>query len=106
MNEFLQQAATEFPLIFSWSLKLGTALLIFVVGWIFSKWANSIVLKGLRKAELDEALARFLASLVQWGVLAFAVIASLAKVGVETTSLAAVLAAAPASPSASRCRVV
>lgn len=70
------------------------AILIFVVGWIASKWANSISLAIFRKRKLDEAVARFLASLIQYSVLAAAVVASLGAVGVETTSLVAILGSA------------
>lgn len=71
----------------------ATALIIFVIGWIASKWAHSLALKAFRKSKLDEALSRFFASMVQYTVLVFAVIAALSKAGIETTSLAAVLAA-------------
>lgn len=72
----------------------ATALVIFIVGWIASKWGSSLVLKALRRSQMDEALARFFASIAQYAILAFAVIAALDKAGVETTSLAAVIAAA------------
>lgn len=70
------------------------ALVIFVVGWIFSKWAYSLVLRLLRARTIDEALSRFLAGIAQYAVLAAAVITALSKVGVETTSLVALLASA------------
>lgn len=70
------------------------AILIFVVGWIVAKWANSISLSLFRKRKLDEAVSRFMASLVQYGVLAATVVASLGAVGVETTSLIAILGSA------------
>ncbi len=72
----------------------ATALAIFVLGWIASKWVHAICLRLARKSQLDEALARFLASLAQYAVLAFAVIAALNKVGVATTSLVALIGAA------------
>ena len=40
-----------------------TALLIFILGWIASKWAHRLILKVLRKRHLDEALSRFLGSI-------------------------------------------
>ncbi len=70
------------------------ALLIFVVGWIVSKWAYALTLRMLRRNSVDEALARFLSGLAQYAVLAVAVIAALGKVGVETTSFVALLASA------------
>jgi small conductance mechanosensitive channel len=43
---------------------------------------------------MDDALARFFAAMAKYAVLAFAVIAALSKVGVQTTSLVALLGAA------------
>lgn len=68
-----------------------TALLIFVFGWLLSKWAHAITARLLRRRKFDESMTRFLAALAQYAVLAAAVIAALAKVGVETTSLVALL---------------
>ncbi|PRP90746.1 Small-conductance mechanosensitive channel [Enhygromyxa salina] len=73
---------------------VATALLIFLVGWILSKSAHGLVTRALRKRKLDEALARFLAALTQYMVLAAALIVALAQVGIETTSLVALLGAA------------
>ncbi len=74
--------------------ELAIAILIFIVGWILSKWVNRLTLKALRLRKLDEALIRFMAGIFQYTVLAAAVIAALGAVGVETTSLVAVLASA------------
>jgi small conductance mechanosensitive channel len=70
------------------------ALIIFVVGWSASKWVHLLLLRVLRNSEMDEALSRFLASLTQYLVLAATVIVALDKVGIETTSLVALLATA------------
>ena len=40
------------------------ALIILFIGWILSKWGNRLTLKGFRKRGLDEALGRFMGSLV------------------------------------------
>lgn len=73
---------------------IAAAIAIFIVGWIASKWAHSLVLRVFRRRKVDESLARFLAALAQYAVLAMAVIASLSKVGVETTSIVAIFASA------------
>jgi len=70
------------------------AILIFVVGWVVAKWANSLGLSLFRKRKVDEAVARFLAALLQYAVLAAAIVAALGAVGVETTSLIAILGSA------------
>lgn len=72
----------------------ATALVIFVVGWIAAKWVHALSLRLARRARVDEALARFLAALAQYAVLAVAVIAALGKVGVQMTSLVALFGAA------------
>lgn len=91
MSEFLPASIQPYQ-----GLIVGaaTALIIFVVGWIASKWANALCLRAARKRGVDEALARFLSAMAQYAVLAFAVIAALSKVGVQTTSLVALLGAA------------
>ena len=70
------------------------AIIILVIGWILSKWANRILLGVLRNRKVDEALARFLGNILQYIVLVMAVITALGTVGIETTSLVAVLASA------------
>jgi small conductance mechanosensitive channel len=71
-----------------------TALLIFVLGWILAGWTYRLVTKLLSHRRIDQTVVRFLASLAQWAVIAAAVITALARVGVETTSLVALLGTA------------
>ena len=68
--------------------------LILLIGWAISKWINRMLLGGLRKAHVEEALARFLSSIAQYCVLAATLISALNRVGVQTTSLVALLASA------------
>jgi len=70
------------------------AALIFLAGWIASKWASLILGRILRRAEVDEALARFLAAIGQYVVLAATLIVALGTVGIQTTSLVTLLASA------------
>lgn len=74
--------------------QVGMAIVIFVVGWIVGGMVKGLVTNMMRKRSGDEAVARFLGDMARYLVLAFAVITSLAKLGVDTTSLAAVLGAA------------
>lgn len=73
---------------------LAAGLAILTIGWIASKWANRILLRVARARRVDESLARFLAALAQYTVIAAATIAALGKVGVETTSVVALFASA------------
>jgi small conductance mechanosensitive channel len=71
-----------------------TAIAIFVVGWMASKVAASLIVRGFRRAKMDDALARFLGSLARYTILAATIIAALGSVGVQTTSLVAIFASA------------
>lgn len=74
--------------------KIIFALAIFFVGkWVAKKLAN-LVKKMMLKANVDATLTGFAGNILYGMLLALVVIAALSKVGIETTSLAAVIAAA------------
>lgn len=69
------------------------ALIIFLVAWILAKWVRRTVLAALLKAKIDTLLAKFFANIARWAVITFAVVSCLGTLGIETTSLAAVIGA-------------
>jgi len=77
-----------------WGIKIVFALVIFIVGRIVVGWLVSAVEKFMRKRGMDEVLVRFLSSIMRWVLLLFVVIAALSQLGVDTTSLIALLGAA------------
>lgn len=83
-----------YELIVEFGPKLIGAILI----WIIGSWVIKMILKGLRKAmnkaQYDESLKKFLLNLINWILKIVLIIAVLGTVGVETTSFAAILAAA------------
>jgi small conductance mechanosensitive channel len=81
----------------AWQLLAMSALyaaIIFAAGWFLGKFVRSFVLRFARARKLDEAIVRFLASMAQYLILAAALIAALERVGVQTTSLVALLGTA------------
>ena len=77
-----------------WAIKIALALLIFVIG---RKVVGAIVgfaQKLMRRQEMDEILVRFISSIIKWLLLLFVIIAALSQLGVDTTSLIALLGAA------------
>ena len=80
-------------LVIAHGLKAVAAIVILILGWTAARWLSKIALKAMRKAKLDETLARFLSSLVRYAVLAFTIIAVMAQFGIQTTSLVALLGA-------------
>ncbi len=85
---------TLIPSITTYGLRILGAILILVVGRIISGLLGRVVGKALIRGNVDVSLRGFLISLTRIAVMAFAVVASLAKFGVETTSFVAVLGAA------------
>ncbi len=77
-----------------WTPRVAIALAILVLGYIAAKTITALFARGLRKASLDETLVRFLRNILYMLSMAFVVIAALSQLGVNTTSLAAIFAAA------------
>lgn len=77
-----------------YGLKIIGAIIIWIVGsWIIGK-IMGVTKKVMTKNNYDESLQKFLLNLVKWGLKILLILAILSKLGVETTSFAAILAAA------------
>jgi small conductance mechanosensitive channel len=77
----------------TYGLKVVGAILILILGRFFAGIARKIVRRITKRANVDDAVGSFLASATYFLVIAFAVIAALAKFGMQTASLVAVLGA-------------
>ena len=75
-------------------IKLLIALVIFFVGRMIAR----MIARGLRKLmqaqSVDKILETFVSNLVYWTVMIFVIIAAINQIGVQTTSLIAVMGAA------------
>lgn len=72
---------------------VGVVVLLFVA-WIVSGWVGRIIRRSCDRAKIDLTLGKFFAKMASWAILILAVLACLGVFGVNTTSFAAVLAAA------------
>jgi small conductance mechanosensitive channel len=70
------------------------AIALLVLGRLVSGWVAGLTRRAFTARRLDEALGRFVANLLKYTVLAAAIIAALAELGVQTTSLLAIFASA------------
>jgi len=74
--------------------KIIGAIVIYIIGsWVIKKLIK-VVRGGMVKKDYDKSLQKFLLSLMKWALTIFLIIMVISKLGVETTSFAAVLAAA------------
>ncbi|MCB0444762.1 MAG: mechanosensitive ion channel [Gelidibacter sp.] len=85
---------TGYDLIIQFAPKVIAAILI----WIIGSWVIKILLKNIQKVmekrDLEISLKKFLLNLINWSLKIVLIIILLGTLGVETTSFAAVLAAA------------
>lgn len=83
-----------YDLIVEFAPKILAAILI----WIIGSWIIKMLMKGIKKAmtkaNYDESLKKFLLNLLNWILKIVLILVVLGTVGVETTSFAAILAAA------------
>lgn len=77
-----------------WGIKLGFAILIFIVGRIVVSIIGGIVRKLLIAADMDDILVNFISAIVRWILYLFVIIAALSQLGINTTSLIALIGAA------------
>ncbi len=85
---------TAYPIILEYSLRLIAAIFIWIIGsWIIRKIVSRFR-KTMEKAAYDVSLKKFLTNLVSWILKIVLIVVILGIVGVETTSFAAILAAA------------
>jgi small conductance mechanosensitive channel len=84
----LKTSGTDF------GLKLIVAVVIFYVGRIVARMLTKTLRKLMQKQEVDLILEKFVCNLVYWVVMLFVIIAAINHVGIETTSLIAVMGAA------------
>lgn len=90
--DFQMDSITSF--ISFYGLKIVIAIAIFFVGRWVAKRVCNLTEKMMTKANIEVTLVRFAGNVMYGLALAFVVIAALSQLGIETTSLAAVLAAA------------
>ncbi len=77
-----------------WGIRLTWAVVIFIVGRMAVSITVKVIGKFLRNRDMDDMLVGFLTSILNAALLLFVVIASLNQLGVDTTSLVALLGAA------------
>jgi small conductance mechanosensitive channel len=77
-----------------WGIKLVFALVIFYVGRMVVAGVVGFVRKILNARAMDDILVGFIIAILRWVLLLFVLIAALSQLGIDTTSLIALLGAA------------
>jgi small conductance mechanosensitive channel len=77
-----------------WSINIVMAILIYLIGKIIVNVLIGVFGKIMSKSKYDDMLVEFLKSIVKAILMLFVIVASLDQLGVDTTSLVAILGAA------------
>jgi small conductance mechanosensitive channel len=77
-----------------WAIRIAVAILILVVGWILTKLIVKLLTRYLIRRNVDDILVRFIASVTNVVLLLIIVIAAIGSLGINTTSLVALVGAA------------
>lgn len=78
----------------TYGLNIIYALLIFIIGRRIARFLSRLAVKALEKTSADLTLKKFMSGLIYYILLAAVVIAAMNKLGIQTTSIVAVLATA------------
>ena len=75
--------------------QIGAAVFILIIGWWIAGRVQKLILRALdRLPRMDATLKPFLSSLARYSIISITLVAVLARLGVQTTSIIAVLGAA------------
>ncbi|MBF0469992.1 MAG: mechanosensitive ion channel [Gammaproteobacteria bacterium] len=88
MIDFITNRGVDF------AINLISAIAIFVIGRWIVKLVKRLLVKMMTKAAMEETLIGFLSGMASNLLLAFVIIAAIERLGVNTTSFAAIIAAA------------
>lgn len=91
MEDYILQAR---QLVVAYGAKIIGAILILIIGFWLSKIISNTVVKLMTKRKIDITLTKFTAAFVKVLLIVFVVLAAISQVGIETTSLVAILGAA------------
>ena len=94
MFEDLNIEAMANTFIFPYAANIALAIAIFIVGRWLANTLTDVVVRLLKKSRMDDMLISFVASITKTILLLFVAIAALNKLGIDTTSLIALLGAA------------
>ena len=79
----------------SFGLEIAAALAILVLGWWLARRVQKLILRTLdRLPRMDTTLKPFISSVARYAIIAITLVAVLARLGIQTTSIIAVLGAA------------
>lgn len=94
INAFLQYFQNNTGNMIGFGLKVVYAIIIFIIGRYLIKWVRKIVKSAFARSSADAGVATFVDSLLKFGLYAILIFTIATKFGVDTASVAAIIASA------------
>ena len=94
VNAFLQQLQNHSPSLINMGIKVIVSLVVFFVGRILINWFRRFVRKAFERSKIDVGVAQFIDSLLKIVLYVLLIISIATNLGVDTASVAAVIASA------------
>ena len=94
MDGLASLAVTAKDKVIDFAPALGAAVATLVIGWLVARFASRVLRKILTKAKVDMTLVNFFSSTAYMILMTFVAISAIGQLGVNTTSLVAILGAA------------
>ena len=94
VNAFFQFIENNIPYIISFGIKVLLALIFFFVGGKIIKWIRKIVRRSFERTGADTGVMQFVDSMLKFGLYALLIFMIATNFGVESSSVAALIASA------------
>ncbi len=91
---FENMGSEAWTLIATYGIRVVGVLVALFAAWVVSSMAKRALLKVFARSNFDATLSKFFSNMARYSILTFAVVGCLEVFGIETSSFAAVIAAA------------
>ena len=92
MNQFVQYIQESVPSMIGFGIRVLMALVAFFIGRMIIKWIRKIVRRSLERSNADKGVEQFVDSVLKFGLYFLLIFSLVSDLGVDTTSVAAVVA--------------
>lgn len=93
-NDPIGYIANNQDIILNFCWNITSAFIILCFGWFLAKLISKLSLRIMIKASIEATVAKFIANILKYALIAFIVTAALSQVGVQTASFVAIIGAA------------
>ena len=92
MNQFVQYIQDSVPSMIGFGIRVLMALVAFFIGRMIIKWIRKTVRRSLERSNADKGVEQFVDSVLKFGLYFLLIFSLVSELGVDTTSVAAVVA--------------